>query len=77
MKAVLDDGTRVWANSEGEQHRDAAPAVIYNDGSEEWWSHGQLHREDDPAGTVPSLGEYWYQHNELYKRNVPGLLLNV
>jgi len=30
-------------------HRDGAPAVIYNDGSELWYQHGELHNENGYA----------------------------
>ncbi|WP_433673909.1 hypothetical protein [Microbacterium gorillae] len=35
------DGTQEW-RVDGELHRDGAPAVIHDDGSEEFWEHGHL-----------------------------------
>lgn len=45
---VYKDGTRIWYDCDRERHRDhGLPAVIYPNGTREWWSHGKRHREGD------------------------------
>lgn len=48
----------------GELHRLDGPAVIYVDGSREYWVHGKLHREDGPAVTYLGGTEKWYWHGK-------------
>jgi hypothetical protein len=41
-------------------HREDGPAVIYTDGTREWYLNGKLHREDGPAVECPDGSKYWY-----------------
>ena len=68
---VLPDRTKEWRNTAGEYHRDGdRPAVIYADGSQEWWWHGEHHRDGDRPATVRANGQQeWFQHGELHRDN--------
>ncbi len=45
-------------------HRDDGPAVIWTDGTQEWWWHGGLHRDDGPAWIFSDGKQKWYWHGE-------------
>jgi hypothetical protein len=46
------------------------PAVIYIDGSKEWYQHGKLHRDNDLPATIYSNGsKAWYQHGRYHRDN--------
>jgi len=38
-----------WQDERGRRHRADGPAVVYPDGSKEWWLEGRLSRSDGPA----------------------------
>jgi hypothetical protein len=38
-----------YKNEKGQFHREDGPAIIYKDGSRQWWNNGYLHRIDGPA----------------------------
>jgi hypothetical protein len=40
---VIIHGARIWYRY-GSKHRDAAPAVIHANGSQEWWRNGEMER---------------------------------
>lgn len=44
----------------GKLHREDGPAVIWNDGTENWYQNGRLHREDGPARTWYDGSTTWY-----------------
>jgi hypothetical protein len=55
-------------NGEGERHSLTHPAVIYDDGRNEWWKNGQLHREGAPAVEYennPELDEWWFEGTQV------------
>lgn len=35
----------------GKPHRVGAPAIIFNNGEEQWWSYGVRHRENGPQAS--------------------------
>ena len=43
------DGSESWQDKEGNLHRVGKPAVVRNDGTEEWYTRGLRHRIDGPA----------------------------
>lgn len=45
---ITSDNTFKWYNSEGQLHRENGPAIIYKDGTREWYIHGQLTKVDGP-----------------------------
>jgi hypothetical protein len=57
-----------WHDSDGDFHRLAGPAVIFQDGELRWYRHGRLHRDDGPARVWPAEGiEDWYKDGDLYE----------
>lgn len=52
-----------------ELHREGdLPAVIWEDGSQEWWKNGQTHRDGDlPAIIWCNVAQFWYKNGQLYR----------
>jgi len=70
--AINRNGSRVWTDEYGELHREGNPAIVYQDGGNDWYQHGKLHREDGPAYNYSSStnhpeGQYWINDVELTK----------
>lgn len=52
---------------DGRYHRIDGPAVLYDDGSQEWYQHGEIHREDGPAIIDEGLGDVsWWLNDQKY-----------
>ena len=63
---IVPIGHAVHYDQDNRIHREDGPAVIFEDGHEEWYRHGQKHREYGPADKDIN-GEYqWYLFGELY-----------
>lgn len=62
---ILVDGNREWRLPDGGLHRDGdLPAVIWPDGTREWWYMRRRHREAGPAVVYPDGGFVWYWEGE-------------
>ena len=63
-----------WNNEEGQHHREDGPAVVWDDGDEEWWQYGKLHRLDGPAMISKSVGyKYWYMDGKRHRVDGPAI----
>jgi len=64
-------------------HREGGPAVIYEDGSEEWFFEGKFHREDGPACTYQRhwketnspKTEEWFFHGQRHREDGPAIIV--
>ena len=63
---VLPNGIKIWSNEEGKLHRDDGPAMIWADGTEEWFFNGKRHRTDGPAAIWADGTEEWWLNNKKY-----------
>jgi hypothetical protein len=58
------DHTKIWrlnGDINGVLHRDGGrPAIVRENGSQEWWVNGQLHRENGPAVELADGGKQYY-----------------
>ena len=60
--AVDRYGTRRYYNSAGQLHRDEGPAVIWANGTKEWYQNSLRHRTDGPAvDWGDGYHEWWLQ----------------
>jgi len=62
-------GNKIWRNSAGQIHREGdKPAVIYSNGTVEYYKEDKLHREGDKPAVIYSNGtaEY-YKEGKLYR----------
>ena len=62
-----------YINSNGKTHREDGPAVIYDDGSKEWWVNGKLHRTDGPAIEYVNGEKIWYVNGKLHRTDGPAI----
>lgn len=53
-------GTIRYYNSEKQLHRVYGPAIIWRDGTQEWWQHGHLHRDGYPAVIYADGSREWW-----------------
>lgn len=72
-----EDGTKVWRNKKGHEHRLDGPAIIGPDGYEAWYRDGRLHREGGPAVTWPSGQTAWYYNGWGHPPNDPSGVLAI
>ncbi len=63
MKKVLRNGDLFLYNDDNQFHCKDGPAIIYKNGSTEWYINGKLHRLDGPAIEFANGKKYWYINN--------------
>ena len=66
---ILENGSKLWLNSEGRQHREGdLPAAIWADGTYEWIKNGAPHRDNDlPAIISPNRHCIWLSGGKIIK----------
>jgi hypothetical protein len=74
MPKIDPDGTQRWYNADGLLHRDAGPAAMYANGTQQWWFNGQLHRTDGPAVVLANGTQEWYQNDKLHRDGGPAVI---
>jgi hypothetical protein len=62
------NGAQYWHNEKGQYHREDGPAVIWENGLQEWYNDGVLHREDGPAVYITGH-QSWYLNDNQYTDN--------
>ena len=67
----VDDEVKVY-NTNGKLHCEHGPAIIYSDGTREWYIDGKLHREDGPA-IINSKYKEWYINGERHREDGPAI----
>ena len=53
-----------YTDEHGELHRDDGPAVMWPNGTQEWYQHGQLHRDDGPTWIFSDGTQVWHWRGE-------------
>lgn len=56
---------RVEFSVRGRKHRDDGPAVVWKDGTKEWWFNGLRHRDGAPAIERSCGCKAWYTYGTL------------
>jgi len=54
-------------------HREDGPAIIWNNGSKEWYINGVRHRTNGPAVIVPGYYKEWYVNSKLHRLDGPAV----
>lgn len=69
----IEDGFKVWRRPCNENiHREDGPALIWPNGSEQWYFNGACHRIGAPAYHDPKTGaEMWYVDGKLHRLDGP------
>lgn len=65
----------LYLNKDGVPHRLNGPAVILEDGTEQWWDMGCIHREDGPAIIKPDGTEIWVKRGGFNRKDGPAVKL--
>ena len=68
------NGTKKWSLGNGKLHRLDGPAVLYADGTEEWWVNGKHHRVDGPAVKKRNGFQAWYFHGVAHRDGGPAII---
>jgi hypothetical protein len=53
----------VWGNEQGSLHRADGPAVVWNNGTKEWWNNNKRHELDGPAVEWANGYIEWWVNN--------------
>jgi len=72
--AEICDAYEKWYINGFLQSQDDKPAVVYKNGSREWYDHGKLHRKGSPARILEgddSRQESWYNFGERHREDGP------
>ncbi len=64
----------VWSDDDGQWHRDDGPAILWPDGTQDWYRHGKIHREDGPAVIRADGTRIWWQNGERHRDNGPAVI---
>lgn len=72
---VDHNGTRKYYNDAGQLHRVDGPAVVWRDGSLEWYHNGLRHRDVGPAAEYPDGTRLWYLNGRPHRTNGPTIEL--
>ena len=64
-------GSRRYYNAAGQLHREDGPAVVWRDGSLEWYHNGLRHRDVGPAAEYPDGTRLWYLNGRPHRINGP------
>jgi hypothetical protein len=54
-------------------HREDGPAVIYKNGSKEWYINGKHHREDGPAIIYYNGTKHWFHNGKHHRVDGPAI----
>ncbi len=60
-----------WKDEHGQPHRDDGPALIWHDGTLNWYQYGKLHRDDGPAIVRLDGTQRWFRHGERHRDDGP------
>ena len=65
-------GNKIWRNKRCQLHRtDGLPAVIYANGTQEWWVNGKRHRTDCPAVIDAAGTQEWWVNGKRHRTDGP------
>jgi hypothetical protein len=74
IEVKFDDRIEYHLNSEeGPLHRQDGPAIIYKDGSLQWWVKDRLHCLDGPA-CINDDNKQWWVENRCHRVDGPAII---
>ncbi len=72
VNGIVDDCCFV----NGRLHSEGKSAIVYSNGTTEWYKNGNVHREDDLPAVEGDIGKAWYKEGKLHREDdLPALLL--
>ena len=66
---------RVFLNAEGKLHNPSGPAVLYPNGTREWFVDGMPHRLDGPAISRKNGRQEWWLNGLRHRTDGPAIIL--
>jgi hypothetical protein len=63
----------IWGDEKGRYHREDGPAVIFDNGDQEWYLHGLQHRTGGPAIEKANGHKEWGQFGYLHRDDGPAI----
>jgi hypothetical protein len=72
VRTVEPDGSIKYNRSNGLLHRLNGPAIVWADGTEEWWVNGRHHRDDGPA-IIGNESRRWCQDGKFHRLDGPAI----
>jgi hypothetical protein len=67
-------GNLMYHNKYNELHHEGGPAIVWKNGTKEWYINGKHHRIDGPAIKNADGEEKWYQNGELHRLDGPAII---
>lgn len=67
-------GNQYWHNSNHQFHREDGPAIIYFNGTQEWYQIGKLHRINGPAIIYADGRQAWCVNGNLHRTDGPAII---
>lgn len=68
-----DGNKTIWILSHGTTHRTGGPAVVWDNGTLEWWWRGVRHRTDGPAIERADGGRSWWVDGRKHREGGPAV----
>ena len=76
-RIVVDKaGRRLCLNHNGDPHCEDGPAIVWADGTKEWWVNGVKHRSDGPAVELANGDRHWICDGEVHRTDGPAAVYN-
>jgi hypothetical protein len=73
-KPIINEyGTQRWYSIKNQLHKKNGPAVIYANGTQEWWINERRHRIDGPAYIRSDGYQEWYRNGEWHRTDGPAV----
>ena len=60
------DYNAIFYYKNGLPHREDGPAIIYENGNQDWWLNGLQHRESGPSDEYTNGDKFWFYKDKLY-----------
>ena len=68
IKKIVNGVTTYTKN--GRYHREDGPAIIWKDGTSQWYFNGKKHRDDGPAIDLKNV-KIWYKNGKKHRDDGP------
>ena len=63
----------IYYKLDGKRHRSDGPAIIENNGDEEWYLNDKRHRLDGPAQIQKGYCNFWYKNGKFHRLDGPAI----
>jgi len=67
-------GYKYLSFKDGKLHNDNGPAIVYSNGTQEWYKDGKCHRDNGPAIVYSNGYKVWYKNGKYHREDGPALI---